>query len=98
MQQEGRLVCHENSLHRKRTLLKPSLHTQSEDPIRCASISGPTANQQHRRDLLRFVMVSVALLATLLLLAGAFDYTTRKTTAFRHVRLAAPFVPLLRVG
>jgi hypothetical protein len=41
-------------------------------------------------------MVSIAVLAALLLIAGAFDYSNDNARTVKHVRLVAPHVPLAR--
>jgi hypothetical protein len=47
---------------------------------------------------IRFVMVCVAVVAALLLIAGAVDFSNVSSKTVKHVRLVAPRVPLVRLG
>jgi hypothetical protein len=83
-----------------RTLSQTSTAFESEQPIRCASISRQTESQKHTTGVIRCLLVAFALLAALLLIASAVDYTQGAATV-KRVRLVSPHiarVPRVHLG
>ena len=62
-------------------------------PIKCAVVVKPTEAQRHKEEMLRYLVVGIALLAVLLLIAIAFYYTEGNSVTVKHVSSLAP--PLL---
>ena len=66
------------------------VHADDREPIRCAEVARPTQAQRQKTEMLRFVVVAVAILAVLLLIAIALYYTQGNSVTIRHVSLLAP--------
>ena len=64
------------------------------DPIRCAVVAKPSPNQKHKKEMLRYGVLVVALMAVLLLIAIALYYTQGHSVTIVHVSSLAPhFAP-----
>jgi hypothetical protein len=61
-------------------------------PTKCASLGKPTEAERHRQEVLRYVLVGVALLAVLLLIAIAFYYTEGNSLTVKHVSSLRPYL------
>jgi hypothetical protein len=72
-------------------------HHEVSEPIRCALVK-PTEAQRHKNQLLRYIVVVIALLAVLLLMAIAFYYTEGNSVTIKHVSSLAPHFPLARLS
>ena len=64
------------------------------EPIRCAAVFRPTPAEQHQRELVRYIVLLVALLAVGLLIAIALYYTAGNSVTVKHVSALAPHLPL----
>jgi hypothetical protein len=61
------------------------------DPIKCAVVVKPTRASRHKREMLRYLVLVIALLAVVLLIAIALYYTQGNSVTIEHVSsLAAP--------
>jgi hypothetical protein len=60
------------------------------EPIRCVTLVKPTKAQKHKREMLRYLVLVIALLAVCLLIAIALYYTEAKSLTIEHVNLLAP--------
>jgi formate hydrogenlyase subunit 3/multisubunit Na+/H+ antiporter MnhD subunit len=70
--------------------VKPGYHADVGEPIRCAVVAKPTEAERHKKELLRYLVVGVALLAVLLLIAIAFYYTEGNSVTIKHISWLAP--------
>lgn len=69
-------------------------HHDVSEPIKCAPVGRPTEAQKHKKEVLRYVVVVIALLAVLFLIAIALYYIQGNSVTIKHVRLLAPQVPV----
>ncbi len=69
--------------------VKHGHHADMGEPIRCAVLK-PTEAQRHKKEMLRHVVVVIALLAVLLLIAIAFYYTEGNAVTIKHLSSLAP--------
>jgi hypothetical protein len=60
--------------------------------IRCALVSKPTEAQKHKRAILRYFIIGIALMAVVLLMAIALYYTQGNAVTIHHVSSLAPHV------
>jgi hypothetical protein len=60
------------------------------DPIKCAIIVKPTRASRHKKEMLRYLVLVVALLAVVLLIAIALYYTNGNSVTIEHVSSLAP--------
>ena len=61
------------------------------EPIKCAVVVKPTRASRHKKELLRYVVLVIALLAVVLLIAIALYYTQGNSVSIQHVSsLASP--------
>ena len=58
-------------------------------PIKCAVVVKPTEAQRHKEEMLRYLVVGIALLAVLLLIAIAFYYTEGNSVTIKHINSLA---------
>ena len=64
------------------------------EPIRCAVEVKPTQASRHKKEMLRYLVLVIALLAVLLLIAIALYYTRGNSVTIEHVSSLAPHVAL----
>ena len=69
-------------------------HASVSEPIRCAVVVKPTEAQRYKKEMLRYVVVGIALLAVLLLIAIAFYYTQGSSVTVKHVSSLRPYFSL----
>jgi hypothetical protein len=70
--------------------VKRGHQTDMGEPIRCAVVLKPTEAERHKKEMLRHVVVVIALLAVLLLIAIAFYYTQGNSVTIKHLSSLAP--------
>jgi hypothetical protein len=68
-------------------------HDVSE-PIRCAVAVKPTQAQRHKREILRYFVLVIAMVAVSLLIAIALYYTQGRSVPIEHISSLAPHVAL----
>jgi hypothetical protein len=66
----------------------------ASEPIRCAVDVRPTQAQRHKREMLRYFVLVIALVAVFLLIAIALYYTQGKSVSIEHISSLAPHVAL----
>jgi hypothetical protein len=59
------------------------------EPIKCAVVFKPTQAQKHKREMVRHLVVLIALLAVLLLIAIAFYYTNGNSVTVKRINSLA---------
>jgi hypothetical protein len=64
------------------------------EPIKCAVAVKPTRAAKHREEMLRYLVLVVALLAVVLLIAIALYYTHGNSVTIEHVSSLAPHLTL----
>ncbi len=57
------------------------------EPIHCALVAKPTQAEKHKRELLRYVVLAIALVAVFLLIAIALYYTQGHSITVEHVSM-----------
>jgi formate hydrogenlyase subunit 3/multisubunit Na+/H+ antiporter MnhD subunit len=57
--------------------------------IHCAVVVRPSRAERHQREILRYVVLIIALMAVFLLIAIALYYTQGKSTTMEHSALVA---------
>ena len=67
-------------------------------PIKCAVVVKPTEAQRYKKEMLRYVVVGIALLAVLLLIAIAFYYTEGNSVTIKQVSSLAPHLFVARLS
>ncbi len=72
----------------------PTRPADVSEPIRCAVAVKPTPAQRHKKEMLRYFVLVVALLAVILLIAIALYYTQGHSVTIEHVSSLAPQVVL----
>ena len=65
-------------------------HVDMSEPIKCAVVVKPTRASRHRKEMLRYLVLVVALLAVVLLIAIALYYTHGNSVTIEHVSSLAP--------
>jgi hypothetical protein len=60
------------------------------EPIRCAVSAKPTPASRHKKELLRYLVLVIALVAVSLLSAIALYYTQGNSVTIEHVSSLAP--------
>jgi hypothetical protein len=68
-------------------------HAQSVDagePIRCAAAAKESRAQRHKREMLRYFVLVIALLAVFLLISIALYYTQGNSVTIVHTSSLAP--------
>ncbi len=55
------------------------------EPIKCAVVAKPTQAARHKKEMLRYLVLVIALLAVLLLIAIALYYTQGNSVSIEHV-------------
>jgi hypothetical protein len=69
--------------------VKQGHHADMGEPIKCAVVFKPSAAQRHKREMVRHLVVVIALLAVLLLIAIAFYYTEGNSVTIKHINSLA---------
>jgi hypothetical protein len=64
------------------------------EPIKCAIVVKPTRASRHKKEMLRYLVLVIALLAVVLLIAIAFYYTQGNSVSIEHVSSLAPHLTL----
>jgi hypothetical protein len=64
------------------------------EPIRCAVGAKPTRASRHKREMLRYLVLVIALVAVSLLIAIALYYTQGNSVTIEHVSSLAPHFAL----
>ena len=59
------------------------------EPVRCAAVEKPSAAQRHKREMVRYLVLVIALVAVFLLIAIALYYTGAKSVTIEHASLLA---------
>jgi hypothetical protein len=77
---------------------KHACHADVSEPIRCALVEKPTQAQRHKKELLRYAVVLIAMLAVFLLIAIAFYYTEGNSVIVKHVSSLAPYLSRARLS
>ena len=62
------------------------------EPIKCALVFKPTEAERHNREMVRHLVLVIALLAVLLLIAIAFYYTEGNSVTVKHVSSLPPYL------
>ncbi len=71
-------------------------HVDMSEPIKCAVAAKPTQAARHKKEMLRYLVLVIALLAVLLLIAIALYYTQGNSVTIEHVSsLSAPHIARL---
>jgi hypothetical protein len=69
-------------------------HAHVSEPIRCAVVLKPTQAQKHKKEMLRYLVLVIALLAVLFLIAIALYYTQGNSVTIVHTSSLAPHFDL----
>lgn len=72
--------------------VKHAHHSELSEPIRCAVVPRPTQAQRHQKEMVRYLVLVIALLAVLLLIAIALYYTQGNSVTIEHISSLAPQV------
>jgi hypothetical protein len=64
------------------------------EPIKCAIVVKPTRASRHTKEMLRYLVLVIALLAVVLLIAIALYYTQGNSVSIEHVSSLAPHLAL----
>jgi formate hydrogenlyase subunit 3/multisubunit Na+/H+ antiporter MnhD subunit len=73
-------------------------HANVSEPIRCAVVVKPTEAQRYKKEMLRYVVLGIALLAVLLLIAIALYYTEGNSVTIKQVSSLAPHLVFARLS
>jgi formate hydrogenlyase subunit 3/multisubunit Na+/H+ antiporter MnhD subunit len=68
------------------------------EPIRCALVARPTKAEKQKREMLRYVVMVVALVAVLFLIAIALYYTQGNSVSIEHVSSLSPALRMVRLS
>jgi hypothetical protein len=68
--------------------------TDVSEPIRIAVEAHPTASQKHKKEMLRYFVLVIALLAVVFLIAIAVYYTQGNAVTIEHVSSLTRTLPL----
>jgi hypothetical protein len=69
-------------------------HVDMSEPIKCAVGTKPSRASRQTKDLLKYLVLVIALLAVLLLIAIALYYTQGNSVTIEHVSSLAPHLIL----
>jgi hypothetical protein len=64
---------------------KHAQHTKAIDPLGCAVIATPAHVIKHRKEMLRYLVLVIVLLAVLVLIAVVLYYTQGNSVTIEHV-------------
>ena len=78
--------------------VKQGHHGNMGEPIKCAVVLKPTDAQRQKRDMVRHLVVVIALLAVLLLIAIAFYYTEGNSVTVKRINSLAAHHPFARLS
>ena len=67
-------------------------HPDMGQPTKCAPVGKPSEAERHKQEMLRYVVVVIALLAVLFLIAIAFYYTQGNSITVKHVSSLPPYL------
>jgi hypothetical protein len=71
--------------------VEPTQPIDMSEPIKCALAVKPTRASRHKKEMLRYLVLVIALLAVVLLIAIALYYTQGNSVSIEHVSsLATP--------
>jgi hypothetical protein len=73
---------------------KHTQHSDAIESIRCAVVVKPTQAEKHTREMLRYLVLVIALLAVLVLIAIVLYYTQGNSVTIEHVSSLAPHFTL----
>jgi glucan phosphoethanolaminetransferase (alkaline phosphatase superfamily) len=68
------------------------------EPIKCAIVVKPTRASRHKKEMLRYLVLVIALLAVVLLIAIALYYTQGNSVSIEHVSSLAPHLTPARLS
>jgi hypothetical protein len=69
---------------------KPARYADALDSIRSVSIEHSSKNKRHTKEMLRYLVLVVALVAVIILISIALYYTQGNSVTIEHVRAFAP--------
>jgi hypothetical protein len=72
--------------------LAETKHPDMGQPIKCAPVGKPSEAERHKQEMLRYVIVVIAVLAVVLLIAIAFYYTEGNSVTVKHVSSLPPYL------
>jgi formate hydrogenlyase subunit 3/multisubunit Na+/H+ antiporter MnhD subunit len=78
--------------------VKHGHHADVGEPIKCAVVLKPTEAERHNRELVRYFVVVIAILAVLLLIAIAFYYTEGNSVTVKRINSLAAHHPFARLS
>ena len=73
---------------------KHTPHSDAIESIRCAVVVKPTRAEKHRKEMLRYLVLVIALLAVLVMIAIVLFYTQASSVTIEHVSSLAPLFAL----
>jgi hypothetical protein len=69
------------------------MHADVSEPIRCALVVRPSEAEKHQSELVRNIVLAIALVAVFFLVAIALYYIQAKSITIEHVgSLASPLI------
>jgi hypothetical protein len=68
------------------------------EPMRCAVVVKPTQAVKHTREMLRYLVLVIALLAVLVLITIVLYYTQGSSVTIEHVSSLAPHLAFARLS
>ena len=68
------------------------------EPIKCAIVVKPTRASRHKKEMLRYLVLVIALLAVVLLIAIALYYTQGNSVSIENVSSLAPHLTPARLS
>ncbi len=73
---------------------KHTHHSDAIEPMRCAVVVKPTQAEKHTREMLRYLVLVIALLAVLVLITIVLYYTHASSVPIEHVSSLAAHLAL----
>ena len=77
---------------------KHTPHSDAIESIRCAVVVKPTQAATHRKEMLRYLILVIALLAVLVLIAIVLYYTQANSVPIEHVSSLASHPAFARLS
>jgi hypothetical protein len=77
---------------------KHTPHSDAIESIRCAVVVKPTQAAKHRKEMLRYLVLVIALLAVLVLILIVLYYTQGSSVTIEHVSSLAPHLAFARLS
>jgi hypothetical protein len=68
----------------------PVIASDGIKPIKCAVVARPTDAEKHKRAMLRYFVLVIALVAVVFLMSIALYYTQGHSVTIKHVSSLAP--------